>query len=59
MAFANTDGGQLFIGVDDDGRISGLKFADEEKYVIDKAINDHIKPGIKYHSEFIPVNKKT
>lgn len=58
VAFANTDGGQLFVGVDDDGRISGLKFADEERYVIDKAINDHIKPGIKYQFEFIQINRK-
>ncbi len=58
VAFANTDGGELFVGVDDDGRISGLKFAEEEKYAIDKAINNHIKPNIKYQSEFIEVNKK-
>ena len=58
VAFANTDGGQLFVGVDDDGRISGLKFADEEKYAIDKAISDHIKPGIKYQFEFIQINRK-
>ena len=58
VAFANSDGGQLFIGVDDDGRISGLKFAEEDKFVIEKAIQNHIKPGIKYQSEFIPVSKK-
>jgi len=58
VAFANTDGGELFVGVDDDGRISGLKFAEEEKYAIDKAISSHIKPNIKYQSEFIEVNKK-
>lgn len=58
VAFANTDGGQVFIGVDDDGRISGLKFAEEDKFVIDKAINAHIKPKIKYQSELIPINRK-
>ncbi len=58
VAFANTDGGQLFVGVDDDGRISGLKFAQEDKFVIEKAIQNHIKPGIKYQSELIPINKK-
>ena len=58
VAFANTDGGQLFVGVDDDGRISGLKFAREDKFVIERAIQNHIKPGIKYQSELIPINKK-
>lgn len=58
VAFANSDGGQLLIGVDDDGRISGLKFAEEDKFVIERAIKNHIKPGIKYQSEFIPINRK-
>ena len=58
VAFANSNGGQLLIGVTDDGRISGLKFAEEDKFVIEKAIQNHIKPGIKYQSELIPINKK-
>jgi predicted HTH transcriptional regulator len=58
VAFANSDGGQLLIGVDDDGRISGLKFAEEDKFVIEKAIQNHIKPRIKYQCEFIPINRK-
>jgi predicted HTH transcriptional regulator len=58
VAFANTDGGQLFVGVDDNGRIAGSKFAEEDRYVIDRAIADHIKPGIKYHFEFIQINQK-
>ena len=58
VAFANTNGGHLFIGVDDDGRISGLKFAEEDKFVIDRAIKSHIKPGIKYQFESIPINRK-
>ncbi len=58
VAFANTEGGQLFVGVDDDGKISGLKFADEEKFVIENAIKTHIKPGIRYQTEVIPINRK-
>ena len=58
VAFANTSGGQLFVGVDDNGRISGSKFAEEDRYVIDKAISSHIKPGIKYQFEYIQINKK-
>ena len=58
VAFANTDGGQLLVGVDDNGRISGSKFAEEDRFVIAKAISDHIKPGIKYQFEFIQINRK-
>jgi predicted HTH transcriptional regulator len=58
VAFANSEGGQLFVGINDDGKISGVKFADEERFVIEKAINDHIRPGIKYKCEFISVGKK-
>lgn len=58
VAFANTNGGDLFIGVDDDGSISGLKFADEDQYELEKAIRSYCKPMIKYKSEIIPVSKK-
>lgn len=58
VAFSNSNGGNLFIGVDDDGRISGLKFAEEDKYMIDKAIQSHIKPKIRYQAKIIPINRK-
>ncbi len=58
VAFANSQGGQVLIGIDDDGRITGLKFAEEEKFVIEKAIVDHARPRIRYRSEFIPVSQK-
>lgn len=58
VGFANSSGGDLFIGVDDDGRIAGLKFAEEEKFVVDRAIRLHGVPGFKIHSDFIPLNVK-
>ncbi|NJN24690.1 MAG: ATP-binding protein [Cyclobacteriaceae bacterium] len=58
VAFANSQGGELFIGVDDDGRITGLKFAEEERFAIEHAIQMHIKPRIRYQSQVIPINKK-
>ena len=58
VAFANSEGGHVLIGVDDDGKIAGLKFADEEKFVMEKAILDHARPRIRYKSELIPVTKK-
>lgn len=58
VAFANSSGGQLFVGVNDDGTISGVRYADEEKYAIEKAIRTHIKPGLRYRYELIPINRK-
>ena len=58
VAFANSNGGLLFVGVDDDGRISGLKFAEEDKFAIDNAIQSNTKPRVRYESEFIPITKK-
>ena len=34
VAFANAGGGNLFIGVDDHGTISGLKFPEDEEYIL-------------------------
>jgi predicted HTH transcriptional regulator len=58
VAFANSGGGQLFVGVDDDGKIPGCKFAEEERYAIEKALSSHTKPKINYRFEFIPINRK-
>lgn len=58
VAFANTDGGQLLVGVTDDGKITGVRFAEEEQFVIEKAIEQHIKPQIKFKLEVIPLNEK-
>jgi predicted HTH transcriptional regulator len=56
VAFANTDGGHLFIGVDDDKTITGVKFADEEDYIMQKAIAELCRPAIVYTAEIIPLN---
>ncbi len=58
VAFANTEGGSLLVGVDDDGNIPGLKYADEEQYVLDKALKELCKPHVQYDLEVIPVDHK-
>lgn len=58
VAFANSKGGWLFLGVDDDGHFSGLKFPDEEKGVLDDAIKKLCKPFIKFSTHTIPLNQK-
>lgn len=58
VAFANTGGGHLIVGVDDDKTIIGLKYADEEDYLLQKAIHELIRPAIRYVMETIPINEK-
>jgi predicted HTH transcriptional regulator len=43
-AFANTSGGHILIGVDDDGRIVGIRSEKETLEVIDDALRFHIDP---------------
>lgn len=47
VAFANTDGGTLLIGVKDNGNIAGIR-SEEEIYMIDAAATLYCKPEIKF-----------
>lgn len=47
VAFANTDGGRLLIGVRDNGSIAGIR-SDEEMYMVDTAAHLFCRPEIKY-----------
>ncbi len=58
VAFANSQGGSLLIGVDDDGTILGLKDAEEEAYALENAIQKHCKPPISLDSEIVPISRK-
>lgn len=44
IAFANTDGGTIFVGVDDQGKEIGLENANEELTRITNGIRDAIRP---------------
>ena len=57
VAFANSDGGHVFIGVDDDGSIPGLKHPEDEVYVLEAALNLYIKPRIEYSWEIVPITE--
>lgn len=48
VAFANTNGGIMLIGVADDKTIRGLKYADEDEYLLVRAINNYCFPRISY-----------
>ena len=46
IAFANTDGGVIYIGIDDDGNAVGLKNVDETYTRITNGIRDAIAPDV-------------
>ena len=58
VAFANNKGGQLLIGVSDDGVIRGVKSEDEERYMITKSAHQYCKPAIEPEFEEIYVDDK-
>lgn len=51
VAFANTNGGIMLIGVGDDKSIPGLKYADEDEYLLVRAISKYCYPRISYSIE--------
>jgi predicted HTH transcriptional regulator len=50
VAFANTDGGHLFVGVSDAGVIEGVKFAEEEQFLLERAIEKYCFPAFTYRT---------
>lgn len=46
IAFANCDGGKLYIGVRDDGTVVGLNDSDEVSLQISNMVRDSIKPDV-------------
>lgn len=58
IALANTVGGNLLIGVDDDGTVSGQRFIEEEIFVMEKAIQELIFPALAYEVFLIKLSEK-
>jgi len=46
VAFANTNGGTLYIGIDDDGSVIGVANIDSEMLKVSNSVRDTIKPDI-------------
>ena len=55
VAFANSAGGVLLVGVNDHGHISGLKDPHGEAHVLELAIRRFIRPFLKYRKEEISI----
>lgn len=48
VAFANSDGGRLLVGIADDKEVRGLKYPDEDEYVLEKEMLRSIQPALSY-----------
>lgn len=57
VAFSNTSGGRLLIGVKDNGSIAGVR-TDEEYYMIEGAADLYCKPKISFETKEWIVNGK-
>ena len=58
VAFANTNGGKLLVGVKDNGTISGIA-TDEEYYMVEAAATLYCRPEIKFSTETWKIYGKT
>jgi len=58
VAFANTDGGTLFIGVSDNGEIPGIRDAFEIEEALKLNLDKYARPSIPHRIETIPLNRK-
>ncbi|MGK9475246.1 AlbA family DNA-binding domain-containing protein [Melioribacter sp. OK-6-Me] len=58
MAFANTRGGYLLFGVDDDKKIYGIESEKSDLELIEKTAREFIEPPIEYSTSVIPINDK-
>jgi len=58
VAFSNTDGGTLLIGVKDNGKIAGVR-TDEEFFMVQAAAGMYCKPEVLFESKRWTVEGKT
>jgi hypothetical protein len=54
IAFANTKGGILLIGIGDDGSLAGLKYPEEELHVMTEALKK-VRPSLQYNVTLVPI----
>ncbi len=56
VAFANSDGGILLLGVGDLGEVAGLRFPDEDQFDLDRAIEKYTFPAFSHVSYKVPID---
>lgn len=55
LAFANTNGGRIVLGVSDDGTIEGFEHIAEQQFLLRRATESHCSPPVEYDTERIVV----
>jgi predicted HTH transcriptional regulator len=55
IAFANTQGGTLLIGADDDGTIAGVKYPEEEWMGVEESLT-RCKPPLPYYTTLVAIS---
>ena len=58
-SLANTHGGRVLVGVDDDGRIVGVRDAEEEMYVLRLAAEQYVDPPIELNFKEVEEDHRT
>ena len=58
VAFANMNGGTILIGVEDDGRVSGIKRKNLQEWLMDTVIGRHVHPFILPDYEEVSIEEK-
>ena len=58
VAFANSRGGVLLIGVDDNGEVVGTKTPVEDLFALQQYLEQSVRPGLSTIWERIPVNNR-
>ena len=51
VAFANTDGGKLYFGIEDDGRVYGVSDPDDTMLRVTNMVRDAIRPDVTMFTE--------
>ncbi len=57
-AFANTKGGTLLVGVDDDKSLYGVESYFEQEFLLEQAAYEYCTPTLQYQLEFVPFRSK-
>lgn len=57
-AFANTKGGTLLVGVDDDKSLYGVESYFEQEFLLEQAAHEFCSPNLDYEIEFVPFRSR-
>ncbi|MBO6577372.1 MAG: ATP-binding protein [Rhodothermales bacterium] len=58
VAFANSSGGHLLLGVNDAGEVVGLRDVHEEIFALERALEQHCYPAVAYSLERVEVSRR-